>query len=930
YSSQHAAPATMVPIEVTLGAGLPLPDSVVVVVKDSLNAERARGGWRGADWGAPGATRRVGVALPSDLPTGIHTFTVSVLRYSAGASSTIATLAPQVPIVNRGASAYGRGWWVSGVESLDPASKVWVGGDGSVRRYLATSNPDVWLADAVDRPDTLRRVGSYFVRSLPDRLQIRFDAVTGEHVETENRFGRVTRFYYGTASGLRALDSVTVPVPGGTRKFRFVRGAGGYVTSIESPGIAAPRVTLLSIDGEGRLVQIQDPDSTIVSFRYDSTQASGVARYRVVKRTDRRGTPRTFGYTSGRLTSVVQRLGTNAGGGPTATTTFRPQELVGLSTGAAGAAQPLDSAHAVIDGPRTDVADVTRIWVNSYGAPVKVRNALGRDVTVTYGNAAFPALATETKAISGVVTRAWYNARALIDSVQVVNPLGDGKSPVTRYYWHASWARPDSVKASTGVVTSFGYDAMGNVQYQQVGRDAARRVTAAYQADGLYRASTVPGTTARDSVTYDAVLRNPDGSRDRLGNWTYTLTDALGRVRRTRVPLGGGRERVDSTEYDAADQVVWTRSIGPDMSYQSPNFSTGPAVAVPAETLYVTTGYDPEGGPTTVTRWGSGTGGTTGDVVTTFTYDSAGRKTREQEAGRVQSFGYDVAGQLVSHDRGFGAVTMEYDALGRVVRRVMPAVTHSGTTCLSTFYPRHSACDYNFKFPLFSSGNSLVVAGDTAVFGFDPAGNMTRADNGSARIRRSYAPGGALLTDTLRIRTVRFETEQHGDVDPNGFATHAYVLRYQYDSTGRLTGLTYPSQACASCAATYAYDDATTGALKRLTDPWGNAFDFWYGVAGTIDSVGYPGAVKERVIYDAEGRAVKRNVKLSGGYPVIDDSLAYDPLGRIAGGRTYAAPTRRYRDVWNFYAGLGALAGMEQAFSDGADPKREEFRSDAV
>jgi RHS repeat-associated protein len=247
-----------------------------------------------------------------------------------------------------------------------------------------------------------------------------------------------------------------------------------------------------------------------------------------------------------------------------------------------------------------------------------------------------------------------------------------------------------------------------------------------------------------------------------------------------------------------------------------------------------------------------------------------------------------------------------------------------------TFYPMYAGCDYNFKFPMLQGGGSFTVEGDTAIFRYDVAGNLTQADNHHARVRRSYSRSGHLLTDTLRIRTVRYATEQHPG-DPSGFNTHAFVLQYAYDSTLRRKTLTYPAQACAAaCSVTYTYDDATTGALKQVTDVQGNVINFTYRLDRTLDSVAYPGGVKEGVEYDAEGRVVRRTVKLSGGYPVIDDTLQYDPLGRVLWGKTWAAPAYRYRTVWNYYAGLGALSAQEQAFDDGTDPKREEFRNDAL
>src|SRR5687768_10858077 len=222
-----------------------------------------------------------------------------------------------------------------------------------------------------------------------------------------------------------------------------------------------------------------------------------------------------------------------------------------------------------LDGPRTDIEDITRFWINAHGAPVTIRNAHGRETLITY-DTTWPALATKTRSVAGLVTTASYNDRGLVTATTLENPLGDGDTVVTTYKWNATWNMPDTVRGPNGVATTYTYDASGNVATLQVGPDIGRRVTASYYPTGhpwagMYRASTVPVTTERDSVVYDAALGNVKGVRNRLGVWSYSDADALGRVRKTWAALDAaaaagdttvGRWRRDSTWYDLADQPV--------------------------------------------------------------------------------------------------------------------------------------------------------------------------------------------------------------------------------------------------------------------------------------------------------------------------------------------------------------------------------------
>src|SRR5205814_9800663 len=103
-------------------------------------------------------------------------------------------------------------------------------------------------------------------------------------------------------------------------------------------------------------------------------------------------------------------------------------------------------AYTLLDGARIDAGDSTRFWLDRYGAPRRIVNALGQETVIKRENATFPALATELRDPTGFTTRSTYDARGNIKTSTAVNPLGEtpSRDAITRYeYDDPSW--PDFV-----------------------------------------------------------------------------------------------------------------------------------------------------------------------------------------------------------------------------------------------------------------------------------------------------------------------------------------------------------------------------------------------------------------------------------------------------------------------------------------------------
>ena len=216
--------------------------------------------------------------------------------------------------------------------------------------------------------------------------------------------------------------------------------------------------------------------------------------------------------------------------------TYKVAETRGLPS-VESTAYPVDSAYTQHDGARTDVNDVTRFWVNALGAPVRIRNAHGRETTASY-DTQWPALVSESRSPTGAISRARYNARGLPDTTRILNLRSIGDPEVlSRYAWNADYALPDSIWQGNGsVVKVNNYLSNGNLNWTQVGLSDSTRVYFNYWAtgsaanSGLYRSSTLPTTASLDTVEYDASLGNTSRVRDRSGVWRSTVRDGIGRA----------------------------------------------------------------------------------------------------------------------------------------------------------------------------------------------------------------------------------------------------------------------------------------------------------------------------------------------------------------------------------------------------------------
>jgi len=822
YNSNTAEPRPRVAVQVTLGGGNQ-PQSVFAQLSLD-NAVQASGTY--ASW-SPGVSRQLALAFDgSNLSrgSGIYPFSLLVrLTYSGGAVHDT-TLFDTLLVVNRETSDFGAGWYVSGVENVAPSQPgnaiLWIGGDGSARMYDSVA-AGRWLAPKGGFRDTIVRVSSNYERHGQHGIKVVFDGA-GRHVQTVNRLSDTTSFNWVNGH----LSSIVLPPQSATYQFWYSSSAG-KLDSIYDPGGRGLRSTV----SNGVLTQLVDPNFKTVSFGYDSAQ-------RLISRTNRRLASTHFFYGHNfHITgfSVPLRSQTD-----TATTTFGPWDEMGLALGQAGGTlTPADpnSVRTLLDGPRdpADVKDTTAFYVNRFGAPTKIVNALGEQTLITRADTNFPALPTQQIAANGFVITARYDARGNIDTLRAVNPLGDNRDAITHYHWNQTWDFADSLISPMGVVTTMGYDPTnGNRQWQQVGPDAARRITFHYGNTFSLLSSSVLPLTPADSMAYDS-QGNLARARTPKLFWTSHYRDAFGQDTLVVTPI----DSADTSYGGAADTTLRLRqrAVYDRMGRDSVAETVAP---YHSQVLRVSKWYDAEGNRDSLTTLSSPDAANVQSVTTSWRYDLSNRDTLAVAAdGRMDTIVYDPAGNVVAqHTRRGHLLQMTYDALNRLSMRIVPSVTYHDTTA-------GIALRNGQPFPLRPNdgGTGYVIANLTDTLSYDALGGVKTANNGDVRITRLYYPNGALKSEEQQLRDATGTT-----------FSHDYVVSYSYLLDGKKIQVKLPPQLVPAGAVdniTLNYS-TVTGELSGVSDPVAS-YGFSFNSRGDLTSITYPGSYSQSWTYDADG-----------------------------------------------------------------------------
>jgi RHS repeat-associated protein len=838
YSNQLAHPIERVAAEITLPNDGRIPDSVtakLLVTRAGAPVQVDAEKWAGTDWTA-GSTRHITLSYDAIADsTGLYQYSIQVGRWY-GLTLESNSVASDLVVVNRSASPFGAGWWVAGLERIIPLSVkkwLWIGGDGSTRVF--TGFGSLFVANNVARRERLEFDGTFYCRRLLHHACVLFNA-QGQHVQTRNRLGEVlatldrTNFIYNG----HLLTSIQLPVPSGSLSYAFaydtVSGKARLLRVTAPPVGSTTRVTTATITN-GQLLSLKYNAHSAIQFAYDASLTN-----RILSVTNQRGTVEKYAF--GALNTLASaKLGLSAAATDTIRYTFTPAEIRGIG-GTGNHAVTHRSTTTKYDGPRTDVGDTTIFWLDRFGEPAHIRDAVGNETVLTRADPNYPALVTQMRLANGRTSTATYDTVGHVLTSTAINPLGDSHNATSTYTWDLKFDFVTTTTSPTGLVNTFGYDATtGNRLWQYPGTDPVRKVLFQYGNPLLQLSSTqLPSypSTVRDSVLYGA-LGNVVATRSPRGFVDSLYENNIGQDTLTVSPF---RKLIADTAR------VRTRLAYDDRGLDTLSFEDGSGV----EWRKVRTHHDENGNADSVTTTMWPDRNTLGSIWNAFTFDTADRRLTEKlSVGLTHTWAYDLAGnQTNGGASGGNGVHNYYNALNQLVQ-------HQST--------------------------------GTATFVYDEVGAMTNANNAAARVARTYYPGGALKTDSLRIATTYL---------PDGdFSQHVYGIAYGYDLEGRRLWIKQPYAPAfrmfATDSTSYAYEPIT-GQLASVKDPAANLFRYVYDTVGRVVKQvarsGTADSVVAATAYDAESERITYNAETAtydarGRMYIGGDSLVYAPLGAL-------------------------------------------------
>ncbi len=469
---------------------------------------------------------------------------------------------------------------------------------------------------------------------------------------------------------------------------------------------------------------------------------------------------------------------------------------------------------ASVDGPRTDVEDMTTYAYDAQGNRIRSTNALGQVTAIPVYDAHGRPL--ELLDPNGVRTTLTYDPRGRLRS----RTVGAGLDAAT---------------------TGFDYDAVGNLKritlpdggYLDYAYDAAHRLTAVEDSLGNRIAYTLNEQGQR---TQQRVL-DPDVILTHTQQQVY---DTLGRLRKTigayghetsygydangnRIATTDALNRTTTAAFDALDRLIrQTDADGGETRY---GYDANDRLTAVTDPRGLTTAYRYDGLGNRIAQHSPDTGTTTytfdargnrlsqtdaRGISTRYTFDALNRleTVRYPDSGLDVRFTYDEgpygSGRLTGMMDSSGSTTYRYDPRGNLASATVTILGVDYTTgyrydvadrLTRLTYPSGRTLDYArdaagqviMVTTTDTHGNTQTVASDMTYFPFGPI-EALGFGNGLRTTRRYDLNARLSEQTTAALQALGWEYDAVGNVtditdtiDPNN------TRRYAYDDLDRLT-----------------------------------------------------------------------------------------------------------------------------------------------
>ena len=749
-------------------------------------------------------------------------------------------------------------------------------------------------------------VTTFWLTGILDELGQRFAtyqyddwgrAVASWHGTTTDNAEKVTLTYPSDPSGnpIDGQTIATLPL-GDTRTYAY--SASEPYRHPQSITTSVGRTTSYQYDDQNggnstyRKTRTTDSNGNITTYEYDVAGVHETARTEALGTAQQRRTETDWDAASNRVKAI--RIYSDPAGGTRVLETqtafqydsngrLQSKVITDPITSSArnwtytycqsvGATCPIVGLLQSVDGPRTDVSDVTTY---SYyqstdlsgcaalggachysGDRYQVINALNQVTTfVSYDKNGH---VTRTKDVSGVYMDYIYNSRGwLTQRILRADPSGN-PSAGDEFY-------------------SFTYDNVGNLtkstgplgEYLSYTYDAAHRLTDVTDSLGNtihYTLDAAGNRTKEDTKDPSSTLkRTLSRQYDQLNRLTKTLNATSVAVQTYQNPAEAPPTGVTYTNgYDGNGNAIYSvdsNGVGTEQQYDPLNRlvktlqdHAGTGATKDSTTQYA---YDTRDNLSTVTD--------PDGLVTTYTYNGLNNLTQLQSPDTgTTNYLYDAAGNRISQTDARGVTTgYQYDALNRLTKITFP------TTSLNVTY------EYDQAHPNSTCPTPASV------------GRLTGITDSTGSTTYCYGWHGNLRTKTQTINGVSYTTIYNFDNSHNLIGIvypSGAILSYGQDAMRRVTSATY--QANASAAATtllssisyYPFGPAnvfTYGNGHTLT----KSYDQNYAISQVASSLSSALTIVPTV--DPMGNITNASNTVGGSSPTV--TFQYDPLYRLTG-----------------------------------------------
>ena len=680
-----------------------------------------------------------------------------------------------------------------------------------------------------------------FTRISKDGSRINFNAL-GLETSSVDRNGNTTSYQYTDANSdgkIEELSWIVLPAGG---NYHFIYDSNGKLQSITDP---AGRITQVTVDASGDLIQIKNPDNTTMNFVYNN--------HLMTNKTTERGFTTEYQYDNhGRVKKTITP--TN----PQEERQYFPSDVqglindlapgVGTPANPAPVVRPEDVVERVIDGKGYTTTSQT----SKFGAYANTTDALSQTTTIDRDSNNNPVKITRPN--NSTVSMSYDAKGNLLTSTE------DTISATTTFTYEPNFNQVTSIKDARDNTTSIEYDTKGNpIQIT----DALSNITKMeYNSRGQVTKVTSGFGTALENNTlfgYYSNTLNLQTITDPLNNvttFTYddsgnilTSTDANNKTTTFEYDLMGRLTKVTDPDtkvtqyqYDEAGnlkKIIDAKLHETNFTYDEINQLK--TIVNPLNKTKAFT-YDLNRNLKTVTDFKNQT--------ITFTYDEINRLTNKSGTGLNVTFGFDSVNNLTSALDADSSLTLGYDLAGRLTSAATANLGHQPATSMSFTFDKNSNrltftdpqsvvtkyvydalnrltditdnADVNiahFGFDELSRRTALNFPNSTSTaYGYDLASRLTSLVITGPTLRKTITPTEELMRlfddfltrnafavsastvnsalSTVNSYTYTYDNVGNRETMTDSFGTHTYG----YDNLYRLTSSTLPSE-------DYAYDE---------------------------------------------------------------------------------------------------------------------------